>query len=169
MGSVLLIISPTAQNLPHYFWEMVGKRQKICCWKPAISTTVCKNSAHQGDKDVDWQLLFKHLVWRESLPSYVQVLFGINQRLRIEDVDSPLVAVRPVKKVLLVVITGDRGLCGGYNNFIIKKVSRFSAPPIYMFLQRVFSVQQMLPAETQPMDPLSRKSDESLGQPVPAL
>lgn len=53
----------------------------------------------------------------------VQVLFGINQRLRVEDVDSPLVAVRPVKKVLLVVITGDRGLCGGYNNFIIKKVS----------------------------------------------
>ena len=40
-----------------------------------------------------------------------------------EDVDSPLVAVRPVKKVLLVIVTGDRGLCGGYNNFIIKKVS----------------------------------------------
>ena len=46
-----------------------------------------------------------------------------NLASRIEDVDSPLVAVRPVKKVLLVVITGDRGLCGGYNNFIIKKVS----------------------------------------------
>ena len=38
-----------------------------------------------------------------------------------EDVDSPLVAIRPVKSVLLVVVTGDRGLCGGYNTFVIKK------------------------------------------------
>lgn len=44
-----------------------------------------------------------------------QVLYGVNQRLRVEDVDSPLVAVRPVRSVLLVVLTGDRGLCGGYN------------------------------------------------------
>jgi F-type H+-transporting ATPase subunit gamma len=50
------------------------------------------------------------------------VLYGVNQRLRVEDVDSPLCEVRPVKAVLLVVLTGDRGLCGGYNNFIIKKV-----------------------------------------------
>ena len=38
-----------------------------------------------------------------------------------EDVDSPLLDVRPVKTVLLVSVTGDRGLCGGYNNQIIKK------------------------------------------------
>lgn len=52
----------------------------------------------------------------------MQVLYGVNQRLRVEDVDSPLVNVRPVKTVLLVIVTGDRGLCGGYNNFVIKKV-----------------------------------------------
>lgn len=51
-----------------------------------------------------------------------QVLYGVNQRLRVEDVDSPLCEIRPVKSVLLVVLTGDRGLCGGYNNFIIKRV-----------------------------------------------
>lgn len=45
----------------------------------------------------------------------------MNQRLQVEDVDSPLVAVRPVKKVVLVVVTGDRGLCGGYNASVIKK------------------------------------------------
>jgi F0F1-type ATP synthase gamma subunit len=50
------------------------------------------------------------------------VLYGVNQRLRVEDVDSPLVVVRPVKTVLLVMVTGDRGLCGGYNNFVLKKV-----------------------------------------------
>ena len=53
----------------------------------------------------------------------LQVLFGVNQRLRVEDVDSPLVQIRPVKTVLLAVITGDRGLCGGYNNQVIKKVT----------------------------------------------
>jgi len=58
------------------------------------------------------------------LPYKLQVLYGVNQRLRVEDVDSPLVAVRPVKTVLLVVITGDRGLCGGYNNAVIKKAEQ---------------------------------------------
>jgi len=56
------------------------------------------------------------------------VLFGVNQRLRVEDVDSPLVQIRPVKTVLLAVITGDRGLCGGYNNQVIKKVHWLSGP-----------------------------------------
>jgi len=51
----------------------------------------------------------------------VKVLFAVNTRLQGEDVDVPLTAVRPVKKVLLVVCTGDRGLCGGFNNFVIKK------------------------------------------------
>jgi F-type H+-transporting ATPase subunit gamma len=52
------------------------------------------------------------------LPTYLpspQVLYGVNQRLRVEDVDSPLVAQRPVKSIALVIVTGDRGLCGGYN------------------------------------------------------
>lgn len=29
--------------------------------------------------------------------------------------------MRPVKKIGLVVITGDRGLCGGFNNYVLKK------------------------------------------------
>lgn len=53
-----------------------------------------------------------------------QVLYGVNQKLRSEDVDSPLVQQRPVKNVLLVCVTGDRGLCGGYNNFVIKKTEQ---------------------------------------------
>lgn len=32
-----------------------------------------------------------------------------------------VVQVRPVKKIGLVVITGDRGLCGGFNNYVLKK------------------------------------------------
>ncbi|KAK9268209.1 hypothetical protein L1049_010652 [Liquidambar formosana] len=51
----------------------------------------------------------------------VEVLYNINEQLQTEDIDAPLTNVRPVKKVALVVVTGDRGLCGGFNNFIIKK------------------------------------------------
>lgn len=61
---------------------------------------------------------------RPFAENLVKVLYGVNQRLRVEDVDSPLVAQRPVKSVAIVVITGDRGLCGGYNNFVIKKAEK---------------------------------------------
>jgi len=57
------------------------------------------------------------------------VLYGVNQKLRNEDVDSPLCNIRPVKKVLLTCVTGDRGLCGGYNSFVIKKVRRLAISP----------------------------------------
>ncbi|KAK9837708.1 hypothetical protein WJX74_003539 [Apatococcus lobatus] len=61
---------------------------------------------------------------RPFAENLVKVLYGVNQRLRVEDVDSPLVNVRPVKNILLVAISGDRGLCGGYNNFLIKKTEQ---------------------------------------------
>jgi len=49
------------------------------------------------------------------------VFGGLIQRLGGENVDLPLLTQREVNKVTLVVITGDRGLCGGYNSFMIKK------------------------------------------------
>merc|ERR1711881_660031 len=58
---------------------------------------------------------------RPFAENLVKALYGVNQRLRDEDVDSPLTSIRAISTVLLVVITGDRGLCGGYNNYIIKK------------------------------------------------
>lgn len=54
----------------------------------------------------------------------VQVLYNLNEQLQIEDVDIPLTQIRPVKKIAIVVVTGDRGLCGGYNNFVLKKAER---------------------------------------------
>ncbi|KAK7316770.1 hypothetical protein RJT34_00479 [Clitoria ternatea] len=51
----------------------------------------------------------------------LQMLNDINQHLQNDDVSLPLTEVRPVKNVALVVITGDRGLCGGFNNSVIKK------------------------------------------------
>ena len=40
------------------------------------------------------------------------------------DISNPLAKVREVKNVLLIVITSDRGLCGGYNSNLIK-LARF--------------------------------------------
>ncbi|CAI5476688.1 unnamed protein product [Closterium sp. Yama58-4] len=51
----------------------------------------------------------------------VKVLYNVNEQLQNEDVDIPLTEVRPVKKVAIVVNTGDRGLCGGFNNYVLKK------------------------------------------------
>ncbi|CAN8064629.1 unnamed protein product [Agarophyton chilense] len=50
-----------------------------------------------------------------------QVLGNLIKRLNTDYTDLPLLAQREAKKVLLVVISGDRGLCGGYNSYVIKK------------------------------------------------
>jgi F-type H+-transporting ATPase subunit gamma len=50
-----------------------------------------------------------------------QVLYGLQTRLKFEEADLPLLKQRQVKKVALLVITGDRGLCGGYNASIIRR------------------------------------------------
>lgn len=51
----------------------------------------------------------------------VEVLYNMNEQLQTEDVDVPLTKIRTVKKVALMVVTGDRGLCGGFNNMLLKK------------------------------------------------
>ncbi|EYU33645.1 hypothetical protein ABFS82_08G175000 [Erythranthe guttata] len=58
---------------------------------------------------------------RPFAETLVEVLFDINEQCRLDDVETPLTAVRPVKRVALIVITADRGLCGGFNNAILKK------------------------------------------------
>src|SRR6184192_65622 len=37
------------------------------------------------------------------------------------DVSHPLLVTRPVKKSLLLVVTANRGLCGGYNGSVIRE------------------------------------------------
>lgn len=39
------------------------------------------------------------------------------------EVSHPLLAVRPVKKSLLLVLTSNRGLCGGYNGSVIREAN----------------------------------------------
>jgi F-type H+-transporting ATPase subunit gamma len=58
---------------------------------------------------------------RPFADSLAQVLYNIQNKLQFEDVDLPLLQQREVKKVALVVVSGDRGLCGGYNANVIRR------------------------------------------------
>jgi len=57
---------------------------------------------------------------------FSEALQGIFDKVRKEVADDdiselPLLKERPVSKVTLMIISGDRGLCGGYNSYAIKK------------------------------------------------
>ncbi|WP_017324764.1 F0F1 ATP synthase subunit gamma [Synechococcus sp. PCC 7336] len=56
-----------------------------------------------------------------------QVFFRLQTRLEMEDVELPLLEQRPVKKVGLLVVSGDRGLCGAYNINVLKKTEQRAA------------------------------------------
>ncbi|MEW5859564.1 MAG: ATP synthase F1 subunit gamma, partial [Cyanobacteriota bacterium] len=50
-----------------------------------------------------------------------QVLYGLQNRLRFEEANLPLLRNREVRSVGILVITGDRGLCGAYNTNVIRR------------------------------------------------
>ena len=50
-----------------------------------------------------------------------QVLYSLQTRLRFEDVDLPLLKKRELRSVGLLVVSGDRGLCGSYNTNVIRR------------------------------------------------
>ncbi|MEB3336789.1 MAG: F0F1 ATP synthase subunit gamma [Leptolyngbyaceae bacterium] len=61
------------------------------------------------------------LATRPFADRLAQVLYGLQSRLRFEDADLPLLKKRDVKTVGLLVISGDRGLCGAYNANVIRR------------------------------------------------
>ena len=50
-----------------------------------------------------------------------RVLENLQSRMRFEDADARLLEQREVGTITLLAVTGDRGLCGGYNANIIKR------------------------------------------------
>ncbi len=40
-----------------------------------------------------------------------------------EKIELPLLEVRPVKKLLVILVTSNKGLCGNFNSNIIKKTA----------------------------------------------
>lgn len=66
---------------------------------------------------------FKRAETRFSkIRSYLKELEGIlaNLSSSVKDLKHPLFAKRPVKKKALLVLTGDKGLCGAYNTNLLK-------------------------------------------------
>ena len=53
-----------------------------------------------------------------------RVLQNLQTRMAFETADSPLLQTRNVRTVTLLAVTGDRGLCGGYNSSVIKKTEQ---------------------------------------------
>ena len=58
---------------------------------------------------------------RPFADTLAQVLYGLQNRLRVEDVVLPLLKQREVRSVGLMLVSGDRGLCGGYNANVIRR------------------------------------------------
>ena len=58
---------------------------------------------------------------RPFADALAQVLHGLQSRLKFEEANLPLLKAREVKSVGLLVITGDRGLCGAYNTNVIRR------------------------------------------------
>ena len=61
---------------------------------------------------------------RPFADNLAQVLYSLQNRLQFEDVNLPLLMQREVKCVGLLVISGDRGLCGGYNSNVIRRAEQ---------------------------------------------
>jgi len=53
-----------------------------------------------------------------------RVLQNLQTRMGFESADAPLLAQRDVRTITLLAVTGDRGLCGGYNANIIKRTEQ---------------------------------------------
>jgi F-type H+-transporting ATPase subunit gamma len=48
-----------------------------------------------------------------------------NLTARLEDISHPLLAVRPEERILFLVVTADRGLCGAFNSNILRTATTF--------------------------------------------
>jgi F-type H+-transporting ATPase subunit gamma len=61
---------------------------------------------------------------RPFADTLAQVLYGLQNRLRFGEANLPLLKQREVRSVALLVVSGDRGLCGGYNSNVIRRAEQ---------------------------------------------
>jgi len=54
-----------------------------------------------------------------------EMLASVAEAAQSEGADQPLLAVRPEKRILAIVITADRGLAGGFNSNLLRLAQRF--------------------------------------------
>merc|ERR1712032_1255867 len=58
---------------------------------------------------------------RHFAENLIRVLYGVNEVIKDEDLRLSLMDSRAVKSLMIVIFTGDRGLCGAFNNTVLKK------------------------------------------------
>ncbi|MFN5515814.1 MAG: F0F1 ATP synthase subunit gamma [Cyanobacteriota bacterium] len=63
---------------------------------------------------------------RPFADALAQVLYNLQSRLAFADANLPLFEQREPKTVALLVVSGDRGLCGGYNANVIRRAEQRS-------------------------------------------
>jgi len=63
--------------------------------------------------------------FRPYAESFMEMLGDLSSRVSVES--HPLLAVREPKRIRAILMTSDRGLCGGFNNNLIKTAERFVA------------------------------------------
>lgn len=61
---------------------------------------------------------------RPFADALAEVLYRLQNRLQFGEANLPLLQQRDVKAVALLVISGDRGLCGGYNANVIRRAEQ---------------------------------------------
>lgn len=66
--------------------------------------------------------------------------------------EIPLLAIRPVKKILMIIITSNRGLCGSFNSNIIKKTAAQLKNPANLAKQRMGGKDTIINAEEISVD-----------------
>ena len=64
---------------------------------------------------------------RPFADALAQVLYSLQSRLQFGEVSLPLLTARKPKTVALLVVSGDRGLCGGYNTNVIRRAEQRAA------------------------------------------
>ncbi len=96
-----------------------------------------------------------------------QVLGSVASRVGEDDV-HPLLGQREIKKALLVCITSDRGLCGGFNAVTIKRTNKFIAESEYESVELAFVGKKGHDAFKRRKDVTIRHYFEDVQQPLTA-
>jgi F-type H+-transporting ATPase subunit gamma len=87
-----------------------GKTERLTATMKMVAAAKARKAAEDASGSADFN---------EGIQGLVSTL---TERCKLEDTrDIPLLNSRPAKKVGLLIITGDRGLCGGYNAKLIRK------------------------------------------------
>jgi len=68
---------------------------------------------------------------------YAGLAWNLLVNLSQQDIKMPLLEVRSVKRLLVILITSNRGLCGSFNSNIIKKTAKQLADPVNISRQRI--------------------------------